>query len=287
MIRWPYVIGILACTIAVPCVLHVERSAFVGRADAELQLMVDIGEIKRLDEVLTTSARLYALTGDRHYRDRYFEHVERLDALLARAQILSQAEGIDPELVGATEQANTRLVELETRAFELTDRGQGADGFALVSSQDYDSLKQRYWRGVDTAGERIAELAAADMTRRARVAHLLLIGVFATGILIVGFALHEMRRARRAERKAAELAAFQVTVDTMMDVTNNALSELQLYKLECNECEPDDFTRIDACVDRISEHLQQLGDVGEFRTEDKGGRQVVAITDAARETIAS
>jgi twitching motility protein PilJ len=91
------------------------------------------GEIRRLDEVLTMSARMAATTGDERWVARYNDNVAPLDHAIKEMLDLAgspQATAI----VRATDDANAALIAMETRSFELVEEGSRAAAFALLSS---------------------------------------------------------------------------------------------------------------------------------------------------------
>lgn len=244
-------------------------------ADDGVELADHIGEIKRLDEVLTTSARLYAATGDSAYRARYFEHVEPLDAVLAAAGFLSEGQGIDPGLVEATNVANDELVALETEAFELADSGRFDEAMQRITSLRYADLKAAYWNGVATASARLAARIDRNTDRAAAVAFAIIFfsTVGAASTLVVFLRQRTVQAQLAMERAKNE--TFAVTVETMMDVVNNALMELELYKLEAAAQKEPDFSRIDACAAAISGHLAEMGQIESFELVRNKGRNVV------------
>jgi hypothetical protein len=105
------------------------------------------GQITYLDEVLTSSARLATSTGDFRWEKRYEEHVPILDAAIARAISLA-GETAASTGVKQTEEANKRLIEMESRAFGLVRQGRYGAATSLLYSQDYASQKALYSSGM-------------------------------------------------------------------------------------------------------------------------------------------
>jgi hypothetical protein len=84
----------------------------------ERDLAKKVGRIMTLDEVLTMSAKMAASSGEVAYEQRYNDHVEELDRLIKETVGMST----DPAVRAAaqsTDEANRRLVDMETRSFEL------------------------------------------------------------------------------------------------------------------------------------------------------------------------
>ncbi|MFO0849685.1 MAG: serine/threonine-protein kinase [Gemmataceae bacterium] len=105
------------------------------------------GQIRHLDEVLTSSALLAAATGDTAWKDRYDAHIPPLDAALAEAGRLAPEAG--PRLA-AVEAANTELVAVETEAFERVRRAEPKAAWQLLNSPHYRAAKRRYVDALDS-----------------------------------------------------------------------------------------------------------------------------------------
>ena len=102
--------------------------------------------IRYLDEVLSSSALLAALTGDAHWNLRY----ERSASDLARVfegvrEIYPGAE----DIIAQTAEANDRLLELEAQALGLAGDGRTAEATALLSGDEYAVRKDEYARGIE------------------------------------------------------------------------------------------------------------------------------------------
>ena len=92
------------------------------------------GQILLFDEVLTMSARMAAATGDVQWEARYRRFDPQLD------QALKEAGRLAPAVAGSqaavqTDAANTKLVSMENRAFDLVRQGPAGRGSTIVSQQ--------------------------------------------------------------------------------------------------------------------------------------------------------
>ena len=119
-------------------------------ADDRVRLTRAVEQIRSLDEVLTTSARLAALSGDNMYVQRYEQAVPELDRVLADAL----ATVSDPQAnraVRATDQANRALIALEAQSFARASAGDRAGAYASVTSREYAGLKAQYRDGMNVA----------------------------------------------------------------------------------------------------------------------------------------
>jgi signal transduction histidine kinase len=112
-----------------------------------------LSDVRQLDEMLTTSALLYARTGERRWRWRLAE-VERY---AATDEALRRVHGITS--------ANDALVEMETRAFEMAANGRDQEAYGLLTSMAYDQEKRVYANGLNLMLADVRERAEADTQR--------------------------------------------------------------------------------------------------------------------------
>lgn len=101
-----------------------DAATAVARAD-ELR-----GEIRRLDEVLTMSARMAATSGQERWIARYDQNVGLLDTAIREMLELAGSPSV-AEMVHATDAANIALVDMETRSFELVHADRQGEAYAL------------------------------------------------------------------------------------------------------------------------------------------------------------
>jgi signal transduction histidine kinase/CheY-like chemotaxis protein len=106
------------------------------------------GAIVHLDEVLTMSARMAAATGDEHWERRYRQYEPRLTAAIEEALSLG-SDTRAAEVVGHTDAANTALVTMETRAFDLVRENRLAEAQATLFSDEYNRQKDIYTAGMN------------------------------------------------------------------------------------------------------------------------------------------
>ncbi len=112
-----------------------------------VKLVEHVGRIMEYDETLTMSARLCAATGDFEYEHRYktvdpklTQSIHALRSFVPTAEIA--------ELVATTDDANSKLVDLEVQSFALTHAGRGPEGMSLLGSSEYSQLKAAYAAGM-------------------------------------------------------------------------------------------------------------------------------------------
>ncbi len=113
----------------------------------DLRIQKLSGEIAYFDELLTSSARLAAATGDKRWEKRYFSYVPKLDEALAEAQKLLPTI-LKSDAFTKTNTANEKLVALETQAFYLVNKNNKKAAAALLLSSEYEEQKEIYSQGL-------------------------------------------------------------------------------------------------------------------------------------------
>ncbi len=204
--------GLLAVGVSLTVVLGliVLRSASESArvADAMQHRYVAVhqlsGTIAHLDEVLTMSARMAAVTGDLAWEDRYLAHVDGLDAAIAESRRLA-APVLADDALARTDRANRALVAMETRSFDLVRAGRADAARSLLSGPGYEHQKDVYAAGLreQLVGlERHVTAEVDGLERRAERwawgAVALLAVLLATWLAVV----HRLTRWRRALRSA-------------------------------------------------------------------------------------
>ncbi len=122
-------------------------------------------EIVLFDEVLTMSARMAAATGDLKWEARYRQVGPQLD------RALKEAMRLVPGLAGSqaaaqTDAANTRLVVMEKRAFELVRQGQQPKAQQLLSGKEYETQKKVYAAGMTELNRLMKQVIASARARQ-------------------------------------------------------------------------------------------------------------------------
>ena len=112
------------------------------------------GIIDNLDEVLTMSARMAAVTGDKSWEDRYRNFEPRLNGAMKEALEVGKELRMSCA-VAKTDEANIKLVSMENRAFTLIREGQGKTAFALLNSPEYEAEKNVYRKGMERITEQM------------------------------------------------------------------------------------------------------------------------------------
>ncbi|MGI4939457.1 MAG: putative bifunctional diguanylate cyclase/phosphodiesterase [Janthinobacterium lividum] len=165
------------------------RHAMQGAMQRAVRVAELRGVIAHLDEYLTMSARVAALSGDQRWVRRYDEAEPRLDAAINEAVALATPK-VAMELARTTDDANRRLVDLERASFARVAAGDRAGAWALLDGKEYADLKAVYAQGIGTFGKDLEALAAAHTAALHRRAWLEVAGlVLSGGILLVAVVL--------------------------------------------------------------------------------------------------
>ncbi len=100
-------------------------------------------QITLLDEIMTNSARMAAITGRERWQAKYNAHAPELDAALARARVY--AHTMETYLyMDQVNEANKRLVSLEGAAFKAIEKKELARARKLLNSDEYIRNKNLY-----------------------------------------------------------------------------------------------------------------------------------------------
>jgi methyl-accepting chemotaxis protein PixJ len=118
---------------------------FQDTVNQEFALQKQADKIVHLDEVLTMSARMAASTGDLKWEERYNEFVPQLDEAITKTLDSVTAE-IRAE-ASKTDDANQKLIAMETKAFELVRAGKAPQAQTLLLGSEYTQQKAIYAEG--------------------------------------------------------------------------------------------------------------------------------------------
>lgn len=193
------------------------------------------GSIVHLDEVLTMSARMGASTGDTRWENRYNTYVPKLDqAINTILDAVPVAEQTDPK---QTDEANKRLVALETQAFEMVNKGQAKQALGLLLSPEYEQQKKIYNDGIQGTLETVQTQVNTQLDAYQRQLALSLIfaiatlGVVALTWLIVFLAVRgyiQDRKTSQAALEASRTDLLQVNQQYEQQLEMRAAQEQQI-----------------------------------------------------------
>jgi len=105
------------------------------------------GSITHYDEVLTMSARMAAATGELKWEQRYRLFEPQLDSHIKEVVNITPRDFMT-QAVRHTSVANTKLVAVENKAFEMVRNGDLKAAFELLNSREYEKQKQMYNNGI-------------------------------------------------------------------------------------------------------------------------------------------
>jgi signal transduction histidine kinase/ActR/RegA family two-component response regulator len=177
----------------------------------QLRLQRLIGTIVHLDEVLTTSARMAAATGDVLWEVRYRSHEPRLAAAVEEAVRLG-----GESFSGAAQAIETRnraLLALRDRAFELVRSERRDEAGEILASEAYRREQQLYAEAIERLTGRVSEhiRSAFERSERQVVAAGALVAVSA-GLLLLSWVLVIRRYLADRERAEQERGALEAQV---------------------------------------------------------------------------
>lgn len=107
-----------------------------------------IKHILHLDEVLTMSARLYTLTREKHWEDRYIQYEPELDIAIKNAATLPSSIALK-RLMSKIKVANERLVAMERKSFLEMRAGRFEQAKGILFSDEYVEHKSIYSNGIN------------------------------------------------------------------------------------------------------------------------------------------
>ena len=181
------------------------------------------GAILQLDEVLTMSARMAAVTGDLAWEKRYRKHEPELDAAIAELSTLAKGLMLQ-EFAQETGAANRQLVSMENSAFRLVHQGRLKEASAVMLGNNYLEQKKMYAKGLEKFLASLKEQTKGDW-RRAKESSLLTTIVSLVFILIL-FAVWAaivrlLRDVRRKDEKTATYLELEHVVASILAASSD------------------------------------------------------------------
>ncbi len=161
--------------------MYKNSMSFINR-DFRLQQLSST--IIHLDEVLTMSVRLGAVTGDLHWEERYRKFESQLDSAITELQSISP-EAFITKNAELTDSANIYLVKIEHEAFGLIREGKRDSAAALVWSDEYKNLKAIYLSGITNIADSLDENAKTQV-QKYRNKSLFSLSFFLISLIMVG-----------------------------------------------------------------------------------------------------
>jgi len=266
---WPFIAATLAM-LMLAGVVWVQMQTRLGDNDV---LDANIAEMARIDEVLTTSALLATATGDPAYRDRYYDHVETLDTLLAESMGLFPSERAE-QMLRKTGTANIWLVETEERALRAMRDGPNPVAYGSLRSAEYARHKSAYAQGLQASIRELETLAEARVTMmRQALTALGLVVALVTAIMVL-VVVRARAEHRELARRQEQVVAMRGMIRTFMDLQNNLLNNMVYLRTRAAHdlsFDANDIRMIDDEIERSRAKLSELAGTGIVTTRDLGG----------------
>lgn len=154
----------------------------------EMRIQELRGQILYVDEVLTSSCSLAAVTGELRWEERYRRFLPELDAAIGEASALVPAAQAE---LSAVEDANAALVRLEGEAFARVRDDQRTQAWELLNGDEYRRNKREYAIGLASFSDRLKEHSESAIQGAHREAMWFLVAAIGLGglvalILLVG-----------------------------------------------------------------------------------------------------
>jgi len=239
---------LLAAVVLVGCVgwCLLTAQQLLAHHTRQLRVQELTGCIRHLDEVLTMSARMAAVTGDLKWETRYntYEPVlaDAIKSLIELSPLL-----FETQMAQDTDDANQRLVAMETRSFDLVRNGDAPGAQAVLLSAQYEEQKAIYSYGMGQV-EKSLHIAVAheksllmNMLRILAGASIGATVVFGYGLILISAARSSWKAQREAgvrSERLAEIARRTSNAVIITDAqgritwTNEAFTKITGYTLE-------------------------------------------------------
>jgi methyl-accepting chemotaxis protein PixJ len=270
------------------------------------------GKIVHLDEVLTMSARMAASTGDLSWEKRYNQYVPELDQAI-KTTLAKVPESIQTE-AAKTDDANAKLVEMETQAFALVQQGKAREAAQILSGEAYKTQKAIYAEGNSRVLKQIEQFIQKQLTeyqdqlRVSIVTAAIILPVVLAAWLLVLTAVQAYIRERvtsqaKLEASRSELIAL---ADNLRQEASLRQEQEQLIRSESELLQGDIETLLDAVsaveggdltveapvsnrvTGLVSDTLNRLvEELGAVMTQVLGAARQVSHNTQSLETIAS
>ncbi|WP_299416163.1 methyl-accepting chemotaxis protein [Acaryochloris sp. IP29b_bin.148] len=197
--------------------------SFGETVSRQFELQKRTGQIAHYDEVLTMSARMAASTGNLQWQERYDQFVPLLDEAIGET-----LENVTPAIrteASKTDAANTRLIELETQAFELVEAKKAPEALQLLLGNEYSQLKAQYAEGNQRVLNQIDALIQQQLQAyQQQLTASIAFASIAFPLLLAGWILVlSAVRSYIRERQAAQESVKQSQLDLL--VLNSQLQE--------------------------------------------------------------
>lgn len=116
-------------------------------ATREFKLQQLVGDIVHKNEVLSTCARMAAVTGESIWQAKYREVEPELDSAVTQAALMAR-DSYERNYAAATKGAYSKLIEMEGLALAMVDQGRLKDAQSLLFGAEYEQQRLVYSDGI-------------------------------------------------------------------------------------------------------------------------------------------
>ena len=191
-----------------------------------------------LDERLTTSARMAALTGDQQWEDQYKQYELQLDSAINEAKRIAPNVFVF-EGAALIDSANINLVKMEYEAFSLLQNGEAEGAKTLLFSLQYENEKNVYKEGLEKISNGLNYLAQLSAEQNIKEKRLQLILIFISIIILLfvwWIAARMMKRYNTESKKIkAALRENEQTYRTIFENSSDGMFLMTDIFQECNQ----------------------------------------------------
>lgn len=242
--------------------LYFIEQRLAASVSRELQISSNIGEIERLDEVLTMSAKMYTTSKDETYKKRYTVHAEKLENIISDTfNLIDDQKAIN--YLRKTNAANSSLVKIEIQALNLCDRGFCKEGYGLLCQKIYTDFKHDYSEGMKEALLYLRSLSKSHTQNVKSIFFLAVILLAFLSLIFIYFCFIQYKKQKQHE-------AFMVTISTVLDTFGNTLNNLILYRMKMEQSadfSEDELREFDSIIYGAKEKLQSMAKMPSFKTK--------------------
>jgi PAS domain S-box-containing protein len=192
---------------------RVEIATHFNEATTAAKISANAKSILYFDEVLTMSARMAAATGDTAWITRYQHNLPELDKSIAEAKALAALDQ-EQQSVTAIDIANVKLVNTETKSFNLVHQGRLKAAFTLLTGPRYMHWKQVYSTGVQDMLRGVEQRRKKEMVAQKRSLWILIVAHDSIGLFALVLWGLVARNVALTWRDIA--ARYQATADALM-----------------------------------------------------------------------
>ena len=209
-----YSLALVVTSLLVSLLLYQTKRSTVTETKTILQriqlLKVQRERVLHFDEILTMSARMAVLTGDKKWVERYYQYVEPLDEALATLQ--ENAPDLQSkEFAERTEQANRELIAMEEKAFALLQQGEKQQARNLLFSEAYAQQKTIYTEGMQESNNSLtAHISALEENLVAKQqANNYVFWLLCGGLFVLWLLFYVRLRSYRRQVRRGEMAELE------------------------------------------------------------------------------